>query len=110
MSSTPPTPSDESMVSRVLAEGFGKLKFPEPLEREFRHDHLLAQRRWVRMSLFIVVGTSTCFALIDHLVLRAASAVPDIARFGLQLDPNDEIAQTNRKELADRLSTFRDRR
>jgi diguanylate cyclase (GGDEF)-like protein len=73
------------VVSRVLADGYDRLKFPEPLESEFRQDHLLAQRRWVRMSLFIVVGTSTGFALIDHLVIRAANAVPDIARFGLQL-------------------------
>jgi tetratricopeptide (TPR) repeat protein len=36
-------------------------------------------------------------------------ALQDFDR-ALQLDPNDEIAQTNRKELADRLSTFRDRR
>lgn len=85
MSSTSPPPSEESLVSRVLAAGYAKLKFPEPLESEFRHDHLLAQRRWVRMSLFIVVGTSTGFALIDHLIIRAASAVPDVVRFGLQL-------------------------
>jgi diguanylate cyclase (GGDEF)-like protein len=73
------------MVSRVLAEGYSRLRFPEPLESEFRHDHLLAQRRWVRMSLFIVLGTTAGFALIDHWVIRATSAVPDIARFGLQL-------------------------
>ncbi len=85
MSSTPPSPSEESLVSRVFAAGYSNLEFPEPLESEFRQEHLLAQRRWVRMSLLIIVGTSTCFALIDHLVIRTANAVPDIARFGLQL-------------------------
>jgi diguanylate cyclase (GGDEF)-like protein len=85
MPSTQTPTNEESIVSRVLADGYGGLRFPEPLESEFRHDHLLAQRRWVRMSLFIVLGTSTGFALIDHWVIQATSAVPDLARFGLQL-------------------------
>ena len=82
---TPPQVSEDSLVSRVLKEGYSRLKFPEPLESEFRHDHLVAQRRWVRMSLLIVIGTSTGFGLIDHLIIKATNAVPDIVRFGLQL-------------------------
>jgi diguanylate cyclase (GGDEF)-like protein len=85
MSPTPTPINEESIVSRVLADGYGGLRFPEPLESEFRHDHLLAQRRWVRMSLFIAIGTSTGLGLIDHLVINATNAVPDIVRFGLQL-------------------------
>jgi len=84
-SSQPASTSEDSLVSRVLAEGYGSLKFPEPLEAEFRHDHLIAQRRWVRMSLFIVVGTSAGFGLIDHLIIHSSNAVPDVVRFGLQL-------------------------
>lgn len=82
---TPSQISEDSLVSRVLKEGYNRLKFPEPLESEFRHDHLVAQRRWVRMSLLIVIGTSTGFGLIDHLIIKATNAVPDIVRFGLQL-------------------------
>jgi diguanylate cyclase (GGDEF)-like protein len=83
--STHPSPSEESVVSRLLAEGFKRLAFPEPLESEFRHQHLLAQHRWVRMSLCIVIGTSLGFHLMDHQVLHATNAVPDFVRFGLQL-------------------------
>jgi diguanylate cyclase (GGDEF)-like protein len=84
--SVPQTSSaEESLVSRTLAEGYGRLRFPEPLESEFRADHLLAQHRWVRMCLGIVIGTSAGFALIDHRVIHATNAIPDLVRFGLQL-------------------------
>jgi diguanylate cyclase (GGDEF)-like protein len=85
MSATPTPTIEESQVSRVLAEGYGRLRFPEPLESEFRAEHLRAQHRWVRMCLFIVIGTSAGFALIDHQVIHATNAIPDIVRFGLQL-------------------------
>jgi diguanylate cyclase (GGDEF)-like protein len=85
MPETQVSTTEESLVSRVLAAGYGTLRFPEPLESEFRADHLLAQHRWVRMCLFIVIGTSAGFALIDHQVLQATNAIPDIIRFGLQL-------------------------
>ena len=77
--------TDESLVSRVLAQGYARLRFPEPLESEFRADHLLASVRWVRMCLFVAVGTSLGFAIIDHWVIRASNAIPDLIRFGLQL-------------------------
>jgi diguanylate cyclase (GGDEF)-like protein len=85
MASKQPPTIEESLVSRVLAAGYGRLRFPEPLETEFRADHLLAQRRWVRMCLFIVIGTSAGFAMIDHLVIQATNAIPNLVRFGLQL-------------------------
>jgi len=77
--------NEESLVSRVLADGYSTLRFPEPLETAFRAEHLRAQQRWVRMCLYIVVGTSAGFAAIDHLVIHATNAVPDLVRFGLQL-------------------------
>ncbi|HEU4485536.1 MAG TPA: diguanylate cyclase [Povalibacter sp.] len=77
--------NEESLVSRVLARGYGWLQFPEPLESEFRADHLLASVRWVRMCLFVAVGTSLGFAVIDHWVIHASNAIPDVVRFGLQL-------------------------
>jgi diguanylate cyclase (GGDEF)-like protein len=84
----PPAPvtqeQEQSLVSRVLAQGYDRLRFPEPLEREFRRDHLIASRRWVRMSLFVALATTTGFAIIDHWVIHAQNAVPDLMRFGLQ--------------------------
>ena len=77
--------NEESLVSRVLARGYARLRFPEPLESEFRADHLIASLRWVRICLFMAVGTSIGFAVIDHWVIHADNAIPDIARFGLQL-------------------------
>lgn len=78
-------PNEESLVARVLAQGYSRLRFPEPLETEFRADHMLASLRWVRMCLFVVIGTSTGFAIIDHWVIHAENAIPDVVRFGLQL-------------------------
>jgi len=80
-----PLQNEESLVSRVLAQGYGQLRFPEPLESEFRADHLMASVRWVRMCLFVAVGTSLGFALIDHWVIHARNSIPDVVRFGLQL-------------------------
>ncbi|MFL6578801.1 MAG: diguanylate cyclase domain-containing protein [Povalibacter sp.] len=76
--------NDESLVSRVLAQGYARLRFPEPLESEFRADHLLASVRWVRMCLFVALGTSVGFAIIDHWVIHANNPMPDAVRFGLQ--------------------------
>jgi diguanylate cyclase (GGDEF)-like protein len=79
------TRDDESLVSRVLSTGYGWLRFPEPIESEFRRDHLQAARRWVRMSVWVAVGTSVGFALLDPFVIHARNAVPSLVRFGLQL-------------------------
>lgn len=73
------------MVSRVLAQGYARLRFPEPLEREFRGEHAVASRRWVRLSLLVALITTSGFAVIDHAVVNAQNAVPDFVRFGLQL-------------------------
>jgi len=39
----------------------------------------------VRMCLFVAVGTSIGFAIIDHWVIHAHNSIPDVVRFGLQL-------------------------
>lgn len=80
-----PATNEESLVARVLAQGYSRLRFPEPLETEFRRDHMLASVRWVRMCLFVAIGTSIGFAIIDHWVIHATNAIPDMVRFGLQL-------------------------
>jgi diguanylate cyclase (GGDEF)-like protein len=77
--------NQQSAAARVLAGGYRRLRFPEPLEQQFRQDHLLASQRWVRLSLLVALGTTAGFAIIDHSVIHAASAVPDAVRFGLQL-------------------------
>ncbi|HEY4368109.1 MAG TPA: diguanylate cyclase [Steroidobacteraceae bacterium] len=85
MPSQEPAANEESLVARVLAQGYPRLRFPEPLESEFRAEHALASLRWVRMCLFVAIGTSAGFGIIDHWVIHANNAMPDIVRFGLQL-------------------------
>lgn len=85
MSFSPLTTEEDSQVARLLQEGYGRLKFPEPLESEFRAEYLLGTLRWVRLSLFVAIGTSAGFAIIDHWVIHAVNAIPDVVRFGLQL-------------------------
>jgi diguanylate cyclase (GGDEF)-like protein len=78
-------PSEQSLVSRVLAQGYGRLRFPEPLESEFKTEHLIASRRWVRLGLLIVLGTSVGFSIMDHSLINATSPARDVVRFGMQL-------------------------
>ena len=77
--------NQQSAAARVLAGGYRRLRFPQPLEQQFRRDHLLASQRWVRLSLLVALGTAAGFAIIDHVVIHASNAVPDAVRFGLQL-------------------------
>ncbi|HEU4654501.1 MAG TPA: GGDEF domain-containing protein [Steroidobacteraceae bacterium] len=77
--------NQQSLAARVLAEGYARLRFPQPLEQQFRRDHLLASQPWVRLSLLVALATTTGFAIIDHSVIHASNAVPDVVRFGLQL-------------------------
>jgi diguanylate cyclase (GGDEF)-like protein len=85
MKSAEPASQEHSLVSRVLAQGYAHLRFPEPLEEEFRGDHAVMSRRWVRLSLLVALITTSGFAVIDHAVVNAQNAVPDVVRFGLQL-------------------------
>jgi diguanylate cyclase (GGDEF)-like protein len=77
--------NQQSLAARVLADGYARLRFPQPLEQQFRRDHLLASQPWVRLSLLVALATTTGFAIIDHSVIHATNAVPDVVRFGLQL-------------------------
>lgn len=84
MSFTDPGVEDASAVSRVLAHGYHTLRFPEPLESEFRAHHLAGSRRWVRISLFVAAGASIGSVVLDPLIVHAASSVPVFVRWGLQ--------------------------
>ena len=84
MPAVDPLQNEESLVSRVLRQGYGRLKFPEPLESEFRADHRMNTLRWVRMSVYVVIGTSIGFAIMDHWVIHSRNAIPDVVRFDLQ--------------------------
>lgn len=85
MNSAEPAKHEESQVARVLAQGYARLRFPEPLEHAFREDASMATRRWIRLSLLVALITTTGFAIIDHWVIAVPSTVPDVVRFGLQM-------------------------
>ncbi|MGH8185542.1 MAG: diguanylate cyclase domain-containing protein [Steroidobacteraceae bacterium] len=74
-----------ALVARVLEGGYARLRFPRPLEQEFRSQHLLGSQRWVRLSILVALGTTLGFATIDHWVIRSSNAIPDLVRFGLQV-------------------------
>ncbi|MFO1376104.1 MAG: diguanylate cyclase [Steroidobacteraceae bacterium] len=61
------------------------LRFPEPLETEFRRDHRRGVRQTIRMGLVVALFTTLGFAIIDHSALQGISRVSDYVRFGLQL-------------------------
>jgi diguanylate cyclase (GGDEF)-like protein len=75
----------ESLVAEVLAKGYARLKFPQPLEKEFRDDYRVNSHRWVRLSLLVALSTVIGFAFIDHEILHVRTLVPDFVRFGLHL-------------------------
>jgi diguanylate cyclase (GGDEF)-like protein len=85
MRSTARSASDDRQAARVLEGGFANLRFPAELEAKFRHHHLLASQRWVRLSILVALGTTLGFAMIDHWVIHSSNAVPDLVRFGLQV-------------------------
>ena len=71
MRSTARSASDDRQAARVLEGGFANLRFPAELEAKFRHHHLLASQRWVRLSILVALGTTLGFAMIDHWVIRS---------------------------------------
>jgi len=76
--------ADDSPLASVLAQGYRWLQFPGPLETQFREEHRVNAHRIVRMSLIVALITSTGFILIDHWIIQATNATPDLVRFGLQ--------------------------
>ena len=77
---------NSSDAARLLATGFRFLRFPEPLETEFRTEHRTRLRGWNRVSIWIAACTVTGFAILDHFVLSAEHArITNYVRFGLHV-------------------------
>lgn len=79
------TAHGSSAVARLLREGYAWLRFPEPLEGEFRADHALASRRWVRLGLWVAAAASAGSATLDPWVIQALSPAAITVRYGVQL-------------------------
>lgn len=77
---------NSSDASRLLANGFRFLSFPEPLETEFRSDHRARLRGWNRIAIWIAACTVTGYVILDHFVLSAEHArITNLVRFGLHV-------------------------
>jgi diguanylate cyclase (GGDEF)-like protein len=75
-----------SDAARLLANGFRFLRFPEPLESEFRSEHLGRLRIWNRIAIIVSACTVVGFAILDHFVLSAEhSRIANMVRFGLHV-------------------------
>lgn len=73
-------------VAQIPRRGWLRLRFPPELEAEFLLSYRAAARRWVRLSMLVVLCTSLGFAVIDHWVLIGPHLPQaDMVRFGLQL-------------------------
>jgi diguanylate cyclase (GGDEF)-like protein len=78
--------SASSDAARLLAQGFRFLRFPEPLESEFRTEHLARLHVWNRLAIWLSACTVVGFAVLDHLVLSAEhSRITNLVRFGLHV-------------------------
>jgi diguanylate cyclase (GGDEF)-like protein len=80
-----PSLTPHSQAAQLLRQGFHGLRFPQPLEAQFRLDHRNESHRLVRMGLFVALLTTLGFAFIDHSMLEPTTRAPDAIRFGLQL-------------------------
>src|SRR5262245_56522621 len=77
---------NSSDASRLLANGFRFLRFPEPLESEFRTEHRARLRVWNRIAIIVAACTVTGFAILDHFVLSAEhSRITNLVRFGMHV-------------------------
>jgi diguanylate cyclase (GGDEF)-like protein len=76
--------ADDSPTARALQRGYRWLRFPEPLEQQYRQDHRANSHGFVRMSVIVAFITSAGFALIDQWVINSVNATPNLVRFGLQ--------------------------
>jgi diguanylate cyclase (GGDEF)-like protein len=78
-----PSTSD---AARLLASGFRYLRFPEPLESEFRTEHRGRLRLWNRVAILISACTVVGFAVLDHFVLSSQhSHIANLVRFGMHV-------------------------
>jgi diguanylate cyclase (GGDEF)-like protein len=77
---------DSSDASRLLANGFRFLRFPQPLESEFRSEHRARLRGWNRIAIWIAACTVSGYVVLDHFVLSPEhSRVTNLVRFGLHV-------------------------
>jgi len=73
-------------AARLLANGFRFLRFPEPLEAEFRGEHRSRLRVWNRFAIWVAACTVTGYAVLDHFVLQGDhSRIANMVRFGVQV-------------------------
>ena len=73
-------------AARLLLSGFRLLRFPEPLESEFRAEHRARLRLWNRLAIIVSACTVTGFAILDHFVLSPEhSRVANMVRFGMHV-------------------------
>jgi diguanylate cyclase (GGDEF)-like protein len=83
MKSSSTIPTD---AARLLISGFRFLRFPEPLESEFRSEHRARLRAWNRLAIFVAACTVTGYAILDHFVLSTEhSRVANLVRFGMHV-------------------------
>src|SRR5215468_5301436 len=76
------TSSASGEAARILAGGFRFLRFPEPLESEFRSEHRARLRVWNRLAIYVSTCTVIGFAILDHFVLSSDhTQVSNFVRF-----------------------------
>jgi diguanylate cyclase (GGDEF)-like protein len=75
-----------SEAARLLASGFRFLRFPEPLETEYRTEHRARLRNFTRMAILLSACTVVGFAILDHFVLQPEHArIANMVRFGMHV-------------------------
>jgi len=73
-------------AARLLASGFRYLRFPEPLETEYRTEHRARLRTFTRMAILLSACTVGGFAILDHFILSAEhSRITNMVRFGMHV-------------------------
>jgi len=86
MSPTKISSPSTSDAARLLATGFRFLRFPEPLESEFRNEHRSRLRSWNRIAIIVSCCTVVGFAILDHFVLSTVhSRETNMVRFGMHV-------------------------
>jgi diguanylate cyclase (GGDEF)-like protein len=75
-----------SEAARLLASGFRFLRFPEPLESEYRTEHRARLRTFTRIAILLSACTVVGFAILDHFVLSSEHArITNMVRFGMHV-------------------------
>jgi diguanylate cyclase (GGDEF)-like protein len=86
MAPTKTSSASTGEAARVLASGFRFLRFPEPLETEFRAEHRARLRVWNRLAIWVSACTVLGFAILDHFVLSPNHArITNLVRFGMHV-------------------------